>query len=120
MGGDPIRALTGRHRTRPTSTGCRKPQQPEPGRAPLILAQAAVQTNRATSAPYKLAQSAASQILLATLTNHRPHGLQAVAKRMTKAQQMRWNRATVAAVLGRADSRAERHARGRLPATLSG
>src|SRR4029079_16057078 len=49
MGGDPIRALTGRRRTRPTSTGCRKPWQPEPGRAPLILAQAAVQTNRATS-----------------------------------------------------------------------
>src|SRR6187551_1510914 len=49
MGGDPIRALTGRRRTRPTSPGCRNPQQPEPGRTPLILAQAAVQTNRATS-----------------------------------------------------------------------
>src|SRR3954452_19707064 len=51
MDADPIRALTGRRRTRPTSTGCRKPSQPEPGRAPLILAQAAVQTNRATSVP---------------------------------------------------------------------
>jgi putative transposase len=29
MGGDPIRAWTGRRRTRPTSPGCRKPQQPE-------------------------------------------------------------------------------------------
>src|SRR4051812_26128637 len=50
----PIRALTGRRRTRPTSTGCRKPWQPEPGRAPLILAQAAVQTNRATSPPLSI------------------------------------------------------------------
>src|SRR5215211_6380046 len=49
MDGDPTPALTGRRRTRPTSIGCRKPQQPKPGRAPLILAQAAVQTNQATS-----------------------------------------------------------------------
>src|SRR3954464_12335828 len=49
MDGDPIRALTGRRRTRPTSIGCRKPQQPKPGRAPLIAGQAAVQINRATS-----------------------------------------------------------------------
>jgi putative transposase len=46
----PPRALTGRRRTRPPSAGCRNPWQPEPGRAPLIAAQAAVQTNRATSA----------------------------------------------------------------------
>src|SRR4051794_2124823 len=51
MDGDPTRALTGRRRTRPTSPGCRNPQQPEPGRTPLILAHAAVQTNRATSEP---------------------------------------------------------------------
>src|SRR4051812_40016549 len=49
MDGDPTPALTGRRRTRPTSTGCRNPWQPKPGRAPLIAAQAAVQTNRATS-----------------------------------------------------------------------
>src|SRR4051812_291310 len=49
MDGDPTPALTGRRRTRPTSIGCRNPWQPEPGRAPLIAAQAAVQTNRATS-----------------------------------------------------------------------
>src|SRR4051812_2476114 len=29
MAGDPMRALTGKHRTRPTSPGCRKPQQPK-------------------------------------------------------------------------------------------
>src|SRR3954453_548022 len=49
MDGDPTPALTGRRRTRPTSPGCRNPQQPKPGRTPLILAHAAVQTNRATS-----------------------------------------------------------------------
>src|SRR4051812_25691614 len=49
MDGDPTPALTGRRRTRPTSIGYRKPRQPKPGRAPLIAAQAAVQTNRATS-----------------------------------------------------------------------
>src|SRR3954447_3705045 len=49
MDGDPTPALTGRRRTRPTSIGCPNPQQPEPGRAPLIAAHAAVQTNRATS-----------------------------------------------------------------------
>src|SRR3954449_4791160 len=49
MDGARIRALTGRRRTRPTSPGCRRPWQPRPGRAPLIAAQAAVQTNRATS-----------------------------------------------------------------------
>src|SRR3954467_11512755 len=49
MDGDPSPALTGRRRTRPTSIGCRNPWQPKPGRAPLILAHAAVQTNRATS-----------------------------------------------------------------------
>src|SRR5919199_3641742 len=49
MDADPIRALTGRRRTRPPSIGCRKPRQPKPGRAPLIAGQAAVQTNRATS-----------------------------------------------------------------------
>ena len=48
-GGDPIRALTGRRRTRPTSPGCRNPQQPEPGGTPLSAPHAAVQTNRATS-----------------------------------------------------------------------
>src|SRR5215216_1189030 len=51
MDGDPTPALIGRRRTRPTSPGCRNPQQPKPGRTPLILAQAAVQTNRATSDP---------------------------------------------------------------------
>src|SRR5215204_3869777 len=51
MAEGPIRALTGRRRTRLTSTGCRDPWQPEPGRAPLIAAQAAVQTNGATSLP---------------------------------------------------------------------
>src|SRR4051812_3835299 len=49
MDGDPTPALTGRRRTRPTSIGSRNPWQPKPGRAPLILAHAAVQTNRATS-----------------------------------------------------------------------
>src|SRR4051795_6777609 len=49
MAGDPTPALTGRRRTRPTSIGCRNPWQPKPRRAPLIAAQAAVQTNRATS-----------------------------------------------------------------------
>src|SRR3954454_3611917 len=49
MAGDPTPALTGRRRTRPTSIGCRNPWQPKPGRAPLTAAQAAVQTNRATS-----------------------------------------------------------------------
>src|SRR3954469_13346937 len=49
MDGDPIRALTGRRRTRPTSPGCRNPQQPKPGRTPLIAVYAAVQINRATS-----------------------------------------------------------------------
>src|SRR3954451_10018227 len=49
MAGDPTPALTGRRRTRPTSIGCRNPWQPKPGRAPLIAAQATVQTNRATS-----------------------------------------------------------------------
>src|SRR5215216_7021728 len=52
MDGDPIRALTGRRRTRPTSPGCRNPRQPEPGRAPLSPAHAAVQTSRATSDPW--------------------------------------------------------------------
>src|SRR3954452_1836641 len=49
MDGDPTPALTGRRRTRPTSIGCPNPWQPKPGRAPLIAAHAAVQTNRATS-----------------------------------------------------------------------
>src|SRR3954454_13259353 len=49
MDGDPTPALTGRRRIRPTSIGCRNPWQPKPGRAPLIAAHAAVQTNRATS-----------------------------------------------------------------------
>ena len=49
MAGDHIRALTEKRRTRPTSTGCRKPQQPELGKAPLRNAQAAVQTTGATS-----------------------------------------------------------------------
>src|SRR4051812_10213245 len=49
MDGDPTPALTGRRRTRPTSIGCRNPWQPKPGRALLIAAHAAVQTNRATS-----------------------------------------------------------------------
>src|SRR3954467_13028831 len=49
MDGDPTPALTGRRRTRPPSIGCRNPQQPEPGRAPLISAKPAVQSNRATS-----------------------------------------------------------------------
>src|SRR5215217_5037668 len=49
MDEDPIRALTGRRRTRPPSPGCRKPQQPKPGRTPLIAVYAAVQINRATS-----------------------------------------------------------------------
>src|SRR3982751_3584671 len=49
MDGDPTPALTGRRRTRPTSIGSRNPWQPEPGRAPLIAAHAAVQTHRATS-----------------------------------------------------------------------
>ncbi len=44
-----IRALTGRRRTRPISTGCRTLRRPEPGRPPLKVATDAVQTNRATS-----------------------------------------------------------------------
>jgi putative transposase len=43
------RQTTDRRRTRPTSPRCRNSRQPEPGRAPLIPAQAAVQTNEASS-----------------------------------------------------------------------
>src|SRR3954462_4810196 len=59
MDGDPTPAWTGRRRTRPTSIGCPNPWQPEPGRAPLIAAHAAVQTNRATSVlkPSEVARS---------------------------------------------------------------
>src|SRR5829696_4581658 len=49
MAEGPTRALTGRRRTKPTSTGCRNPWQPEPGRAPLIATRAPVQTNGTTS-----------------------------------------------------------------------
>src|SRR4051812_27345854 len=58
MDGDPTPALTGRRRTRPTSPGCRNPQQPEPGRTPLISAKPAVQSNRATSLQVQLVHSA--------------------------------------------------------------
>src|SRR4051794_13676685 len=61
MAGDPTPALTGRRRTRPTSLGCRNPWQPKPGRAPLTAAQAAVQTNRATSLHQRLAAITASR-----------------------------------------------------------
>src|SRR4051812_1813859 len=65
MDGDPTPALTGRRRTRPTSIGCRKPWQPKPGRAPLIAAQAAVQTNRATSHPLTSTTASAKAALRA-------------------------------------------------------
>src|SRR5215210_5055276 len=72
MDGDPIRAWTGRRRTRPTSAGCRNPQQPEPGGTPLSAAYAAVQTNRATSeggAPTGL-DGRARSVLLTRPTSH--------------------------------------------------
>ncbi len=47
-----IRALTGRRRTRPISTGCPRSRRPEPGRPPLNEAPDAVQTNGATSWRY--------------------------------------------------------------------
>src|SRR3954447_4682588 len=67
MDGDPTPALTGRRRTRPTSIGCRNPWQPKPGRAPLSAAQAAVQTNRATSHLVRLQLEHAADIALNVL-----------------------------------------------------
>src|SRR3954469_3167844 len=49
MGAAPIRALTGGRRTKPTSTGCRRLRQPEPGRRSTYQAGEPVQTNRASS-----------------------------------------------------------------------
>src|SRR3954447_13247235 len=49
MGAGPIRALTGGRRTKPTSTGCRRLRQPEPGRRATYQAGEPVQTNRASS-----------------------------------------------------------------------
>src|SRR3954453_16060171 len=49
MGAGPIRALTGGRRTKPTSTGCRRLRQPEPGRRSTYQAGGPVQTNRASS-----------------------------------------------------------------------
>src|SRR3954470_13493972 len=49
MGAGPIRALTGGRRTKPTSTGCRRLRQPEPGRRSTYQAGEPVQTNRASS-----------------------------------------------------------------------
>jgi len=46
-----IRALTGRRRTRPISTGCRRSRRPEPGRAPPNETPEVVQTNGAISKP---------------------------------------------------------------------
>jgi len=43
-----------------------------------------------------------------------------IAWRMNKTQQMRWSRATRAALPRRAHRRTERHARGRLPLALCG
>src|SRR3954447_2347511 len=51
MGAGPIRALTGGRRTKPTSTGCRRLRQPEPGRRSTYQAGEPVQTNRASSVP---------------------------------------------------------------------
>src|SRR4051794_40485266 len=64
MDRDPTPALTGRRRIRPTSIGSRKPWQPKPGRAPLIAAQAAVQTNRATSIARIPSRTAPREVLL--------------------------------------------------------
>src|SRR3954453_10608895 len=52
MGAGPIRALTGGRRTKPTSTGCRRLRQPEPGRRSTYQAGEPVQTNRASSNNY--------------------------------------------------------------------
>src|SRR3954464_12532726 len=49
MGAGPIRASTGGRRTKPTSTGCRRLRQPEPGRRSTYQAGEPVQTNRASS-----------------------------------------------------------------------
>src|SRR3954469_13127003 len=49
MGAGPIRALTGGRRTKPTSTGCRRLRQPEPGRRSPYQAGEPVQTKRASS-----------------------------------------------------------------------
>src|SRR3954454_8581402 len=49
MGAGPTRALTGGRRTKPTSTGCRRLRQPEPGRRSTYQAGEPVQTNRASS-----------------------------------------------------------------------
>src|SRR5215213_3971314 len=49
MDAGPIRASTGGRRTKPTSTGCRRPRQPEPGRRSTYRAGKPVQTNRASS-----------------------------------------------------------------------
>ena len=49
MAGGHIRALTGRRRIRPISTGGRKSRRPEPGRIPLTARRSPVQTSRATS-----------------------------------------------------------------------
>ena len=46
---DRIRALTGRRRIRPTSTGCRRSRRPEPGRRSTYQSGKTVQTNRASS-----------------------------------------------------------------------
>src|SRR4051794_19454686 len=52
MGAGPTRALTGGRRTKPTSTGCRRLRQPEPGRRSTYQAGEPVQTNRASSVLY--------------------------------------------------------------------
>src|SRR4051812_47621224 len=49
MGAGPIRASTGGRRTKPTSTGCRRLRQPEPGGRSTYQAAEPVQTNRASS-----------------------------------------------------------------------
>jgi len=58
-----IRALTGRRRTRPISTGCRTSRRPEPGRPPLNEATDAVETNRATSVRPRARSSKACRLV---------------------------------------------------------
>src|SRR3954470_7836440 len=54
MGAGPTRALTAGRRTKPTSTGCRRLRQPEPGRRSTYQAGEPVQTNRASSEGFPL------------------------------------------------------------------
>jgi len=66
---DRIRALTGRRRTRPISTGCHRSRQLEPGGAPLKKAPGAVQTTGATSVARRQYQRVVTEIVEVELTS---------------------------------------------------